>query len=461
MICNELAKRGEDYLRDAVNIAISINDRNLKNSALAVIVKTLASERLYNKAKELLGMIDDEELKLQSMRDIALILLKNKKLAEGIDLIREIGIEEFRTLAISEAIKGLLELDMYDEAIQLLELMSEESIYRDEALKSIAIYHMKKREIERAVDVINKIKNPILRAVAKSWLPIYEPKLGDKLIREAVSEIENVKDKLFFGAEDKSFLRDFGLTSQKILELQNVAFLAKRANMSELAEEIQKKIVSMLEDIQELDERYDLMSWLIRRATEYDELMDISLIIKKVAEQINTIDNPLVRAQLLKEIAIYHIRSGDIDRAKRLIAIILKQLEGVKEVYQRDALLKDLGVSILKIGELDILESVINGIDEPRFKLELLVLYALNSNKEKARKLVEQAEKIVDEIIDETWLLHALIRMMEAYLYLDENQRVIELLDKMNSVFKRVENKYTKSTLLALAGAKLISKCSE
>ena len=164
---------------------------------------------------------------------------------------------------------------------------------------------------------------------------------------------------------------------------------------------------------------------------------------------------------MLKEIAIYHIRSGDIDRAKRLIAIILKQLEGVKEVYQRDALLKDLGVSILKIGELDILESVINGIDEPRFKLELLVLYALNSNKEKARKLVEQAEKIIDEIIDETWLLHALIRMMEAYLYLDENQRVIELLGKMNSVFKRVENKYTKSTLLALAGAKLISKCSE
>jgi len=462
MSCEELLPEAANLIDKAVRVALSIKNQAMRDGALGIVASRAVAMNQFEKAKELIEQMVDEELKIQTYKDMAINFAKRGYISEALEIIEQIPHEEFKVEALKAVISRLISKKQVSRALKVVELLKTEE-FKNELLKFVVEEMAKNNQLDGVEEIIESIRDPIYRASARNTYISALSKLGRKidesLWSKTLSDIELIRDTIIIG-RGRGYLRNIEATYRKLIELENLYFALKKGGLEEESNRIFGLIMRFVTEIKDVDDRIDALRVLIRNATfSEDTSIDISPIIEHLLGEVGGIDNPLILAQAFKDIGTYYISRGAREKADSYIRRTLEEAEKIEEVFQRDALYRELTRDLLRLGVYEFLEETIEKFTETRYKIEALCEYAMKvHDRKKAEELIAISQKQTKKIMNPVWLAYILQRILEAQI----TQSIGDIKSTLSVLLKiaeMIDNEYSRATLLASVAEMIYRYC--
>ncbi|MCR8472003.1 MAG: hypothetical protein NDP11_03100 [Crenarchaeota archaeon] len=460
MSCEEFLPTASELIDKAYRTALNIQDRALRDGALAAVASKAVAMNQFEKAKELLDNISDEELKIQAYRNIAVYFASRGYIHDALQIIKQIPYEESYIDALKAAISYLIPRGRINEALRIVEFVKM-SEFKNELLKFTAEKMIENANLDQVSRIIESIDDPIYRASARNKYIAFLAKFGSELDAslwaKTLSDIELIRDTISI-REGQTFLRVMEIVNKKLIELENLYFALVKAGSNE-SSRILDLIIKSVVEIQDPEDRIDTLRALVRNAAFSENPVDISPIIDMILSEIRDLENPLVVSQVLKDVSIYYLSRKDNAKAHELIKMAIETADKIEEVFQRDAFFKELVEDLLNLGVYAFLEETIKKFTEPRYRIEALCSYAMKvADAEKAKELISQSHKEIAAIKNPVWLAYLLQRILEAQILrgVGDLKRTLDILLKITDL---IDSEYSKATTLASIGETLYKLC--
>lgn len=462
MSCEELLLEAVNLIDKAVRVALSIKNQAMRDGALGIVASRAVAMNQFEKAKELIEQMVDEELKIQTYKDMAINFAKRGYISEALEIVEQIPHEEFKVEALKAVISRLISKKQVSRALKVVGLLKTEE-FRNELLKFVVEEMAKNNQLDGVEEIIESIRDPIYRASARNTYISALSKLGRKidesLWSKTLSDIELIRDTIIIG-RGRGYLRNIEATYRKLIELENLYFALKKGGLEEESNRIFGLIMRFVTEIKDVDDRIDALRVLIRNAIFSENAsIDISPIIERLLNEIESVDNPLILAQVFKDIGTYYIGRGAREKADSYIRRALEEAEKIEEVFQRDALYRELTRDLLRLGVYEFLEETIEKFTETRYKIEALCEYAMKvRDRKKAEELIAISQKHTKKIMNPVWLAYILQKILEAQI----TQSIGDIKSTLGVLLKIAEiidNKYSRATLLASVAEMIYKYC--
>lgn len=462
MNCEEFLSKAAELIDNASRIALRIEDKALRDGALAVIASKAVILNQFEKARKLLDDVSDEELKARTYRNIAVHFASRGYIHEASQAMKQVPYEELKIDALKAAVSYLIPRGHVREALRVIESI-QTSEFKDELLKFIVDKMVENNKLDDVDRIIELIHDPVYRASARNSyitaLVRQNKVLDPSLWSKTLSDIALIKDTIVI-REKQAFLRYIEVVNKKLLELENLYFALEKAGSSE-SSRILGLIVNSVNEIQDPEDRIDILRSLIRNAAFSNELVGIPPIVDQAFRELQGVENPLIISQVLKDLGMYYISRGDHAKARELIKQAIDAANKIDEIFQRDAFFKELVEDLLKLGVYEFLEETMEKFSEPRYKIEAMCEYAIKvADNEKAAEIVSRSHKEVSAIKNPVWLAHLLQRILEVQLVrkVGDVNRTFNVLLK---VVDLIDSEYSKATILASLAETLYRTCTK
>ena len=462
MSCDELLPEAARLIDEAVKIALSIENPAIRDSALGAVATKAVAMNQFEKARELLDKMSDGELKIQTYREMAIAFAKRGYIPEALEMIEAIPYEEFRVEALRAVISRLVSRGKVSRALSIARSVKTDE-FRNELLKFVVEEMVRNKQIEGMEEIVESISDPIYRASARniylSAIPKFGKEIDESLWSKTLLDIEQIRDTIIIG-RGRGYLRDAEATYRKLIEMENLYFALREANMEKESKRIFGLINKFITEIEDDDDRIDALRMLIRNATfSQRSTTDISPIIDRLLEEIQGVENPLILAQVFKDIGAYYLSRGDREKAESYIKKALENADKIEEIFQRDAFYRELIRDLLKLGVHEFLEETIEKFSEARYKIEALCEYAMRvDDRKKAEELIAESQKHAKRIMNPVWLAYILQRILEAQITKSIGD-VKKTLDVLLKITNMIDNSYSKATLLASIAEMIYRYC--
>jgi len=425
LIAETIAEEGD--LEEALWTARNVDDELERARVLLLVASLLHSKGEREKAgklsEEALFIIDRPELKEFSdelLARLAPALARGEKLTRAVETARKIGDIYYRAKALSEVASALGEIGKDKEAQQLLEEVYvlagsiDKSDLRREILCDIALLRAKVGDIEGSLNIILSEKI--------SSHEIWEEVMKTVINRRGIEEAEKVARSIPFPK----------VRAEAFIQIFNAL---KEVGDEEGAKRFEEEILySLLEYYRTRETPTDVIEELPRENGKIRIARGVAIINELFKEEWEpgtrgsvtteyTIDYP----ELYSALEPYIVATGNIERAlnrleselteegekaKAIIALVrlvakklsdralgvfseaIEVAQTMEDTFLRENALREIADSLIRVGNLDKAQNILEGIQDKRQRVELEVEMA------RARMAAKEEQKGM-EIIEE------------------------------------------------------------
>ena len=229
----------EDMLRRSLDMVRRITIPNLRNDVLSVLALALAKTGRLRDLKEVLRLIDDKIVSIQTLKKIGIELARSGYYEMSLKIVEDLYRELFREdTSYSDGMNG--------EGTYVPTGVLDGLSIRDELLEAVALQAMKRGDLGFASKMVNSIVNPYIRVVALSELALAFRRFGSigNAIRKFV-EAMNIVDDLNRVAVGQGRIYDLNMLSRNIVLTGTIALKIQVAGLNEWSREIMGSVIDL------------------------------------------------------------------------------------------------------------------------------------------------------------------------------------------------------------------------
>ena len=448
------------------DLILSIKDSYLRDGALGVLSNAYIKINNLNVAEQIINSISDKMIRFQILRDLASKIASLGNIEKAINITKSIENEEYRYTALKSIVTALVGRGAIEDAISVA-CSPLASDFKDELLKVIAYRLVDTENTELISSIIDKISDPVIKASTMGILVYLYGNHGDlnsalNASRKALEILRSTRDTIYIEEEKGAYVKDIIMTIKKLISSESIAINLARANLTNESKQVIKDIINTIEKISERDYRIDALRSIIRYASQSDVLVNIDEIVTFAYSEISKTDNVFAKSQTLKEIAIYLWKSGKRDEAIRMINESIQNALLLNESFHRDALLKEIALDCIKIGNYEAVDDIISKMGSNMTQINILCEVAKLSYKrgdmERANKSINDAIEISGKIIEPIWRAKALGGILIVLAEMRRCDMILSLLEEFTKVMEQIDKDYSKATILSETASEILTR---
>jgi len=318
--------------------------------------------------------------------------------------------------------------------------------------------------MKRARGIVERIFNPYIKATLLAKIGVKYANNGRighsiHMFNIAMDIVKSLFRTIYV---ENGNIYDSSILFKNMLLAETIALHMMHAGLGEWGREVIDKVIGLMERIEDGKLKANILFALIKNARNVGYDGEVQGLIDYAIDQLDKINNLYYKTQVLKEIALYYFKIGDLNK---FVTYMDKTIDSALQYEAgefRDKLLECIAIDCINSGIYGCPQHLAERITDPKIKVDILSRLSEEMLKKGhlnyGLELLERAEKLVESSIEPSYMPYVLGRIIAVLVQAGLYDRVVKLHDKFMDAVNKLEDNYNRAVVLGLAALLIIDK---